>query len=73
MKVNISKAQKEVREWKERLNKELESLSAQEQLRYIQKKTAKLVQKIKRKKQSSSPSDQKPSFLEVNSYFRTRF
>jgi len=62
MKANVSKAQKEVREWKERLNKELESLSAQEHLRYIQKKTAKLVQKIKRKKQSSSPSDQKSSF-----------
>jgi hypothetical protein len=50
METKISKAQKEVWEWKERLSEELQNLPKEKRIPYILKKTEKTVELLKREK-----------------------
>ncbi len=56
METNISKAQLEVWEWKNRLYEEIKDLPENEQLKYIINKVKKTVEEIKRKKKLNSVS-----------------
>ena len=50
MKANVSKSQKEVWEWKERLHKELKSVPKNERLKYIRNKVKSTVEQLKANK-----------------------
>jgi vacuolar-type H+-ATPase subunit E/Vma4 len=50
MKANISKSQKEVWEWKERLHEELKTIPEKERLKYIRNKVKNTVKQLKAKK-----------------------
>lgn len=50
MKANISKSQKEVWEWKERLHEELKTIPEKERLKYIRHKVKNTVKQLKAKK-----------------------
>ena len=51
METKISKAQIEVWEWKEKAFKEIEKIPENERINYIIKKTRKIIEKIKKRKQ----------------------
>ena len=52
MKTNISKAQLEVWEWKEKAFRELEKVPVVKRIEYIFKKTQNTIERIKKRKQA---------------------
>ncbi|MDQ3847235.1 MAG: hypothetical protein M3342_24950 [Bacteroidota bacterium] len=50
MKNDVSKAQREVWEWKEKAYEQIKNLPAGEQIKFIQEQTKHLVERIKRKR-----------------------
>jgi hypothetical protein len=52
MKTNISKAQIEVWEWKEKAFRELEKVPVDERIEYISKKTQNTIERIKKRKRA---------------------
>lgn len=60
MEVNVSKAQQEVWEWKERAYEEMKHLSTREQIDFIHEKTKQLVERIRTKKEQAKQNKQLP-------------
>lgn len=57
MDTNISKAQLEVWQWKQKVYEEMKHLSTREQMQFIHEQTKELVERIKKKKKLKRNSE----------------